>query len=230
MIERRPPTRRPAQLLAARSVALCLVTSALVLSGCGGGGGASGPKPQMPGAHGEEQAPAAAGTDPTAEGYITLGENPKWTPLRAMYDKYAAQKIDDLANPMLTNLVHFVDRPLIPEKRGVQLEDGAALVKALKEGKLTENRDPLTASKLNEYKLLILMTGTSRPKAVLLSPDGLRHTVARGAALGSEGGRIKAILQYKMLVSVPGERKLRTISIEPPLADLARKAEAARDF
>ena len=77
-----------------------------------------------------------------------------------------------------------------------------------------------------DYKLIILMTGTTRPKAVVVSPDGVRFDLTRGDPLGEEGGRVQAVLQYRVLVSVPGKKEPFALSIEPPLGEFEEDEEA----
>jgi len=204
---------------------LAALLVALLLPACGGGG-SSGPKPQIPQAPVEEA--KAQTDDPTKDDFLTLGENPKWVPLKEMFESYRVKKIEDLANPLLDNLVNFVPEPPIEERdpnytppKGWIEEDPLAAI---------DVKDPRKWLKLERYKLVLLMTGTSQPKAVVMGRSNMRLTVKRGDPLGKEGGYVKAILQYKMLVTVPGEREPRVLSIEPPLSDLARAAGPANDF
>ncbi|GEM_PF-3150791 len=199
----------------------------LVATSCGGDGGGNRPRPQIPGA--AQAAPEEATEDPTKDQFVTLGENPKWVPLRDMFEDFKKQKIENLANPLLTNHVVFVIPPPLPERKKKEL---LVPVSPLERGGIHRNKDKdqRAIAPLESYKLIMLMTGTTRPKAVVIDPYGNRHILKRGDPLGSEGGYIRAILQYKMLVSVPKERKPRSVSIEPPLSKVAQKAIVRTDF
>lgn len=218
-------TRSRKRQLASMVTAVALATP-ITLAGCGGDGG-GGPKPHMP-------PPAAAAAeeeeaDPTVDEYTTLGVNPKWVPLQSMFDAYKTQKIENLANPLLTNHVVFVEPPPLPERKSAESE---IPVSPLERGGFDRNKDKdkRTVAPLESYKLVMLMTGTANPKAVVIGPQGRRFILKRNDPLGSEKGRIRAILQYKMLVSVPNEAKARTVSIEPPLAKIASGVFAPDDL
>jgi len=85
-------------------------------------------------------------------------------------------------------------------------------------------RDPLAM-----YRLIILMTGISRPKAVVTDSKMNRIVLERGDPIGSEGGRVRAILQYKVLIGMPGKADPVEMSIEPPLASLVNEGAPATE-
>ena len=205
--------------------------AAVVLVGCG-----DAPQPKGPsGASEAATAAAKAVADAAAAAeaaldanYIRLGENPKWKPLIALFGDYNKRKIEALENPMLAHLVDHLEKPVIDTEREGPRREIATTVE-LEDGR-PEDEDPRTWMALDRYKLIILMTGIARPKAVLTTLKGARYVLERGDPIGSEGGRVKAILQYKMLVAVPSETEPRVVSIEPPLAQLAEEAAVSKDF
>lgn len=201
-----------------------LLVLATITSACGGDAKAR--RPMMPAPAAEAEQPTE---DPTKDDYTTLGENPKWVPLKTMFENYKKAKIENLANPLLTNHVVFIDPPPLPERKK---ETADVPVSPLERGGFdrNEDKDKRQVAKLEQYKLVMLMTGTAIPKAVVMGPQGRRFILKRNDPLGNEGGRIRAILQYKMLVSVPNEAKPREVSIEPPLAKIASGAFAPDDF
>ncbi|MEY3011613.1 MAG: hypothetical protein RIT45_348 [Pseudomonadota bacterium] len=176
--------------------------------------------------------PEPTGPDPVLEKWDLLGENPRYKPLSELYTRYAEAKVDDLANPMLPNLVLFTPRPII-EKRdeddpmnkgcGVPGKPACSII----EEEDDKPVDPRARRPLADYKVIMLMTGTARPKALVTDSLGGRFTLERGDPLGQEGGRVKAILQYKMLVGVPGQADPYVFSLEPPLSELASEGEEA---
>lgn len=178
----------------------------------------------------------AAGPDPVLERWDLLGENPRFKPLGGLYERYAQAKIDDLANPMLPNLVLFTPRPIIEKKdddeqnKGCGVPGRPACPKA--EDDIVERpKDPRAKRPLADYSVILLMTGTSRPKAVVTDTVGGRFTLERGDPIGMEGGRVKAILQHKMLVGVPGKADPYVFNLEPPLSDLGQQdGEQQQEF
>ena len=171
---------------------------------------------------------AAAADKELLKGYIVLGPNPKWSPLKKLFGKYNERKIEGLENPMLSHLVDHVEKPVIDNERAPKQKFVATSVEV--EEDRPEDHDPRTWMALDRYKLIILMTGSARPKAVIITPNGIRYVLERGDPIGREGGRVKAILQYKMLVAVPKETKPREVSIEPPLARFAEEVAVSKDF
>lgn len=171
---------------------------------------------------------AAAGADPVLERWELLGENPKHLPVKDIFSQYQQARMEDLANPMLTNLVDYVERPVIEQRPSEQTaatsspgsSEGA-------EAEAVDLTDVRTSQPLAQYRLAILMTGVAQPKAVFEGPNGTRIVVARGDPIGSEGGRVKAILQYQVLVAVPGKVDAIALSIEPPLASLVSDGESS---
>ena len=219
------PTKQ-ARLLAAASW-LCLL-GLLSLAGCGddpakpahdfsgGGGGAA------------VEAAVEAVSAELDLNYISLGKNPKWQPLTGLFADYTKLKIEAMENPMMAHLVDHLERPVIDGERAAPEKFVATSVEV--EEDRPEEHDPRTWMALDRYTLIILMTGIARPKAVITTPNGTRYVLERGDPIGREGGRVKAILQYKMLVAVPKETEPRVVSIEPPLERLAGEAAVAKDF
>ncbi len=206
-------------------LAIVLIALALLLAGCGddakpahnfGGGGAAEPVAE----ESEDKE--------LLEGYVQLGVNPKWTPLKGLFNAYTEHKIEGLENPMLSHLVDHVERPVIDTERAAKKKEIATSYE-VEDGR-PEDQDPRTWMELQRYRLIILMTGIARPKAVIIAPNGVRYVLERGDPLGSEGGRVKAILQYKMLVAVPSETEPRVITIAPPLAQFAEEGAVSKDF
>ena len=161
------------------------------------------------------------------ERWDLVGENPKFVPLKELFVEYEHAKFEELANPMLSNLVDFAERPVI-EQRPAEL--GAAIAS----GPATDDQpeavdDVRTKFPLANYQLIILMTGISRPKAVVIDGKMNRIVLERGDPIGSEGGRVRAILQYKVLIGMPGKADPVEMSIEPPLASLVNEGAPATE-
>lgn len=198
---------------------LAMASAALVLAACGSA--PEKPKSLWPGG---EAAPKKASTEakgPEDDRYIVLGENPKWKPIAPLFEAYAQRSIEGIVDPMLPGLVHFVEKPIVEERVEADAPDPA---KAAQATDPEAEADPRTVSALEDYRLVILVTGVAQPKAVVVDGSKHRLTLVRGDPLGKEGGRVEAILQYKMLVSVPGKAKPVEISIAPPMSELESEA------
>ncbi len=150
--------------------------------------------------------PEGEGT--AVDGWIVLGENPKWKPIEPLFAAYAKRDVSGLHNPMRSNLWTFVERP-VPTKgpgTGGSIEPPPTPVAVT----------PLTRFPLPTLTLFMLVSGVAQPKAVLLDTEGNQLVVVRGDHLGAEGGVVKAITQYELQVSVPGEPDV-VKSLKPPL-------------
>jgi len=155
--------------------------------------------------------------DLVLENFQLLGENPNWTPIKDLFKTYESARIEELANAMQSNLVTYVERPIVERKpKADAAPDVAATSTEQKASPM--DLDPRRKHPLALYRLIILLTGTAQPKAVVLGPDDDRFELRRGDPLGEEGGRVRAITQYAMMVAVPGKTKLMKVSLRPPLA------------
>jgi hypothetical protein len=202
-------------LLTLRRVSLVAVAVPACVA-CGGGGGDAAHKPASVGAAapaGEKKAEETAPYD--TERWIALGENPKWKPIQPLFQQYALREAPAMSDPMFGKLAEFVRKPAINQLAVAATGPGADGPE-----KVAVPTSPLTAEPLAQYQLIILMTGIPQPKAVVVDLSGTKFTVVRGDAIGSEGGRVHQILQYKMVVAVPGEPKPVEITIQPPLTEV----------
>lgn len=206
----------------ARSAAAWVALSvAILVAACGGGEEKKKPPPKSAEAALSALAGGGGGAAAAAEtsgAYIVLGENPKWKPIKPLFEAYKAREVEGLANWSLENLVAFIEKPVVQETVDPTAPGGAT----------DENGDPAlelpdtcgTKGPLERYSLFMIMTGVAQPKAVFADVSGNRCEVIRGDALGNEGGRVVAITQYKVILSLPGKEKPVTLSIAPPISVL----------
>jgi hypothetical protein len=193
-----------------------LALAVLSQAACGGGGGGETKKP--PPKNAEQALNQLAGGDAAkaggglVDGYVVLGENAKWRPIKGLFDHYTKEPIDGVVNWSLDNTTKVVEWPKVPEQAVVEENGG------------TDERPAdlpdtcATKGPIERYTLFMIMTGVAQPKAVFTDPDGGRCDVVRGDALGNDGARVTAITQYKVIVSVPGKEKPLTLSLAPPIS------------
>jgi hypothetical protein len=189
---------------ASRLLAVWLLTT---LAACGGAKKEEAPDP----GHTKKAAaapPPVEGTGTAVDGWVVLGENAKWKPIKPMFEAYAKRDVSGLHNPVRSNLVWFVEKP-VPT---TTIAEDDKIDKPKEKIEVT----PFTRDKLSQMVLFMLVSGVAQPKAVLLDKEGNQLVVVRGDHLGSEGGVVKAITQYELQVSVPGEPDVIK-SLKPPL-------------
>lgn len=68
---------------------------------------------------------------------------------------------------------------------------------------------------LGDYRLVGVLTGLAEPRALVVDPNGQDYEVRPGDALGSEGGRIKAMFPDELVIEVPGRTDPVHLSIAP---------------
>lgn len=195
---------------------ISLALAALMLLGCG-----EEKRNKRPPARGPAAAPK--GPDPVLQNFELLGENPQWVPIQQLFEAYNRARIEELANPMQSNLVTFVEKPIIEKKPRQEGDSRPELPQPKGEDEVVNKaaeHDVRRMFPLVEYKLIILMTGTARPKAVVIAPNDKRLELMRGDPIGKEGGRVRAVTQFSMLVAMPGKTVPVEISLRPPLTQL----------
>ncbi len=172
------------------------------------------PPPERPvdprGARRKAKAGAAA-LPPDALVVIKLN-NPKWDLVAPHYKKFLAQKHatpKDAFRPWATK---FIPRPQIADE-----EDGPSEITTVEE---EEPRGPLQQYPLKDYKLMVIMSGTAVPKAVVVDPKQQAYVVQRDTRIGNKGGIVESITQYMVVVKEPNTEQPVKMAIKPPYIDL----------
>lgn len=200
------PRSMPSRLaLAASTLAL------LSLAACDSGGSNMPPPPPPP----APPPPPDMGPKIDPALWTVLGENPKWKPISKLYDAYDQRPMEALANPWLNNLTADIPIPPEPEPDPtLAATDEAATDEAEDEGEVTcATRHPI-----ERYTLGLIMTGLAQPKAMLIGPAGEQCVVVRGDAVGKEQGRVRAILQYEVRITIDGQTEPKILTIAPPIS------------
>jgi Tfp pilus assembly protein PilP len=193
-----------------------LVGPAAPLGGCGGedkamsreAGGAT--KKGGAAARPEEQVTIKAST-------------PEWEIIRPYFKKYLDQKHTSPKNIFTPQAYTFIPRPALPE------EEDAPVTEEVEEVQ-DEERGPLQQYPLKDYRLLMIMSGTAIPKAVVLDSKGNAFVVQVDTRIGNKGGIVKAITQYAVMVHEPDADKPEKLNIKPPFLDLVSQARAEGDL
>lgn len=152
------------------------------------------------------------GLPPDALVIIKLN-NPKWDLVQPHYKKFLAQKHatpKDAFRPWATK---FIPRPQIADD-----EDGSADISTVEEEE--EPRGPLQQYPLKEYNLMVIMSGTAVPKAVVVDPKAQAYVVQRDTRIGNKGGIVESITQYMVVVKEPNTEQAVKLTIKPPYIDL----------
>jgi Tfp pilus assembly protein PilP len=186
---------------------------ALLLTGCEDAPKPPPPEPPPPPGTAAAAA-AAAGSKVDLANWIVLGENTKYKPIKDLHLTYALRPIEGLSNPWLNNLSIDVVKP-VPAKKDEPIAgtDMAAEV----ETPLTEETCA-TRYPIDRYQLVLISSGHSQPKAVMIGPAGEQCVLVRGDAIGTEQGRVRAILQYEVRITIEGQIEPKVLTIAPPIS------------
>lgn len=191
-------------------VAIGLSTS----SGCGGSSSPSAPPPGPPARKPKvalkEEAPVA----------IIHVPNKKWDRIKDAFEKFANEPATAKKDTYRDNIVNFVAKPEIPEVP----EEEAPI-----EEPLDSANSPLQRYTTDEFRLLMVMSGTVIPKAVVVDPIGNTWVVKKDTPIGNKNGVIQNITQYSVIVREPDGEKPIEKTIKPEIFTLAEDLSASTD-
>ncbi|MCB9728760.1 MAG: pilus assembly protein PilP [Deltaproteobacteria bacterium] len=189
-----------------------LVTAPLVTS-CGGSEEKLMEKPQRP------KRPSRPGSSSSGDKdeIVTLKfENPKWDLIQPYFAKFLEQKHTAPKDLFAPRVAKFIPRPAVETRE--EVEETIAKVED------EPPRGPLEQYALKDYRLMIIMSGTAVPKAVVVDPKSQAYVIQRDTRIGSKGGIVESITQYMVVVKEPNEENATKITIKPPYLDLATHA------
>ena len=196
-------------MAAAKAIALIGVVSLL---GCGddtANGKMTGAGPPQ-----STRKPKAA---PVATVEVKRLPNAKWDAIRPFFDKFVNQPLLTHKDTFRDNLVKHVpkvDLP-VPEPESAPTEEiQVPIAEDVASG-------PLERYGASEYRLVMIMSGTVVPKAVVLDPIGNAWIVQKDARFGNKSGIVQNITQYSMIIQEPDQDKPLEKTIKPPIFELA---------
>lgn len=169
------------------------------------------PRRNRPG-HGPKKSKAL---DPA--GMVTVQiTNPRWDMLKTHFEKMSTKRHSPVHDVFRPQVLNFIPRPELPEPE-------TAGPVADVETQFEEVRGPLQLFPLTDYELLLVMSGTAMPKALVVDPKGQTHVVTRDMRMGDAGGIIEHISQYMVVVREPNSERPYKLTIAPPFMDMTTK-------
>lgn len=162
--------------------------------------------------------PKPAGASGGPEDLVTLKfENPKWDLVKPYFGKFLEQKHTAPKDLFAPRVAKFIPRPAVETRE--EVEETIAKVED------EPPRGPLEQFALKDYKLMLIMSGTAVPKAVVVDPKQQAYVIQRDTRIGSKGGIVESITQYMVVVKEPNEEEAIKITIKPPYLDLATRPD-----
>ena len=166
------------------------------------------PPPHARGGGGQQQAFV-----PLADDGMVAVPSEKWDRIKGFFESYSGATTTNRRDPYRNYLASYAQKPDLPKV--VEEEEET------EEAKPVEILSPLEKYAVEDFELLMVMSGTSRPKAVVLDPMGTPWVVRPDTPLGNKGGLVQAITQYSIVVSEPGSDLPAEITIRPVILDAA---------
>jgi Tfp pilus assembly protein PilP len=161
---------------------------------------------------------ASAGEEAVAASTLKVPKE-RWEPIADHFTRYLSQKHTMPKDVFVPNAVKYIPRPAFKEDLNADVIDI--------EASMGDDVGPLQLYPSKEYRLLLIMSGTAVPKAVVQSPSGEAFVIQRDTRLGDNGGMVEAITQYTVVVREPDEEDLVRLTIQPPYVDLASQTAGA---
>jgi hypothetical protein len=156
--------------------------------------------------------------DPTGQVDIHL-TNPRWDILKGHFTKMATKRHTPVHDVFKPQVLNFIPRPEMPEVSEV-VEDVEAEVE--------EVRGPLQIFPIADYELLLVMSGTAVPKALVADPKGQTHVVTRDMRMGDAGGIVEHVSQYMVVIREPNSERPYKLTIKPPFMEMTSKLAPSR--
>jgi len=157
----------------------------------------------------QAQGPSTSGDD----GMVAVPSE-KWDRIKMFFEAYAGATTTSRRDPYRNNLAAFAQKPDLPKLNEDDEEEETI-------EQVVEALSPLEKFPVEDFTLVMVMSGTSRPKAVVMDPIGIPWVVRPDTPLGNEGGLVQAITQYSIVVAEPGSDTPSEITIRPVILDAA---------
>jgi|GEM_PF-2354619 len=164
----------------------------------------------------------ASGGGGGADGRVQVTyKNNNWKVIERAFTEYRSVTAVSSKNIFSPNSSTFIKRPELPkepEPSELPAEEAPKPVEAPK-------TSGLEAYELKDYKLIMIVSGTTVNRALVLDPKGKQYFVERGFRIGNKGARVQAITQYTVFVQEPDSDKPVKLDIEPPFIGLESKPD-----
>ena len=140
-----------------------------------------------------------------------------WDRISPFVEKFTGAADLQKSDPFRNNLTRFVELPEIPVSQPEAMEG---------DGEVAVVVTPLQRFPVEDFTLVMVMSGTSESKAVVVDPVGVPWVVARDTPFGNKNGVVQTITQYSIIIAEPNEEVPSEINIRPLILDSAAEMAA----
>lgn len=223
-----------------RLLSLLLALLLLVPAACGGGGGGGAKGTMSREEYEKEEAEAAARRAKQTEqklkpqGRVELDiasfaseQVTAWNDrVKEPFETFYKHGLASSRDIFVAQADTFKHRPELPEVEGEPVTAAAVPKPGDKPAEVEDlsTLEPIRRFPLKDYKLVMIMSGTAFPNAVVVPPDGRDAIIVKvDDVIGLSKGVVKAITQYEVVVADPSSGKEHRMSIKPAFIDLDKK-------
>jgi Tfp pilus assembly protein PilP len=189
------------------------LVSLVMLSVAACGGAPAHKPPPRGGGHRAPATPAVAGAAATAvadEGMSNVVKNADWDKLKEHFFVFADTPLPSVKNAFASQLNKYMKQIEIPEQDDSNLKQEVDLL-------------PMEKFPPEDYKLIMIISGTEVAKAIVLDPDGIPHVLRKDARIGNRNGVVAEITEYAIIVQEPYAEFPVVLDIKPSHADWLEK-------
>jgi len=144
----------------------------------------------------------------------SLGPNPKATLLRPYFQAFVKKPVDGKVDPFRSNLARFAPHVEIAEEST---------------GPEEVEKTPLEYFDTDSYKLVLIMSGTARAKALVVDPKGKSYIVQAGTKIGNHDGKIVSITSTEVRIEEPTRPPILKV-LEPPIVEMEKELQAVKEY
>lgn len=148
--------------------------------------------------------------------------NERWDMLAEHFERFAMRPPSTHKDIFRSNLDKFAP-PIDPSvAEGLDSEGVETLPDPMEHKK--EDTPPLKRFAADEFKAVIVMTGTATPKALLKDPKGDTHIVTLDDEVGNEDGVVASITQHEVVIKHADPKPVR-LSVRPTLFEVGDRQQ-----
>lgn len=185
-----------------------------MFAACGSDKGSNMPPPGLGGGAPVPGAPAVAGVPGGAPAAEPEDPNPRFTILKPYFKDFLRRPLDTKVNIFRTNLDRFaptVEIDADPEQAEVT------------------PKTPLEYYDANNYRLVLIMSGTAQAKALVIDPRDKAYIIQVGTLIGNRNGKVTSISATAVTIDEPGYPPI-VKTLESPLDEMERELQAVQEY
>jgi type IV pilus assembly protein PilP len=140
-------------------------------------------------------------------------EKPQAALLKPFFTQFLKRPLEAKVDPFRSNLAHFAPHVEIEEEKTEE----------------QEQKTPLEYYDVSQYKLVLIMSGTAQPKAMVIDPRGKSYVLQVGTKIGTRDGKVVSITSTEVRIEEPGKPPY-IMALEPPTVEMEKELQAVEEY